>query len=119
MPNNNLRNRAENAERRVPPEPTREEERDRLLERFHNRLTREELAWWREPGEQAQDLVPCPHVESIKCGCRSTARKERGFAANPQLRDEAKRRWLKLAQKGEEILARPAPLLHGRPRQER
>ncbi len=87
----------------IPPEDEREWQ---AVREFVRRLTDEELDWLSEPSEEAQDLVPCPHVESITCDCRGDGREIRGFEASPELRREAERRWQALCERQSEIMAR-------------
>jgi hypothetical protein len=65
---------------------------DREDEEFVSRLTDGELGWLLEPAEEAQRLVPCPHVELVTCGCRGDEREQRGFEAHPELFEEYLRR---------------------------
>lgn len=69
------------------------ERRAQAHREFFRRLTRDELEWLCEPGHRAQDLVPCPHVELVECGCRGADRELRGFEAHPELREEYERRF--------------------------
>jgi hypothetical protein len=70
------------------------------------RRTREELDWLLEPADEAQSRVPCPHVEMLRCGCRSDERRRRGFEAHPELREEYLRRRMSLFGRAEEIMRR-------------
>jgi hypothetical protein len=73
---------------------------------FFRRLTREELDWLLAPDDEAQSRVPCPHVEMLRCGCRSDERQGRGFEAHPGLREEYLRRRELLFGRAEEIMRR-------------
>ena len=83
-----------------------DELRKKALDEFYRHLTYEELDWLSEPGDEAQKLVPCPHVESIRCGCRGSERERRGFEAHPELWEEYLRRRKSLLDQAEEILER-------------
>jgi hypothetical protein len=62
------------------------------LRAFYGSLSLEDLEWLCEPGDEAQSLVPCPHVEMVECDCKSDQRVRRGFEAYPELREESERR---------------------------
>ena len=81
--------------------------RQQAYRAFIERLTGDELSWLADPGEEAQSLVPCPHVEMLECECRSDERAQRGFEAHPELREEYLRRRQSLVERAEEIMARP------------
>ena len=83
-----------------------DEQRRAAYREFIERLTFEELEWLSEPGDEAESLVPCPHVELVKCGCRGPERARRGFEAYPELLAERVRRLRILNKRREEILAR-------------
>ena len=77
------------------------DERTRVFNDFLRDLSDEELCWLLEPGDQAQSLVPCPHVEMLECACSSDGRVQRGFEAHPGLREEyLRRRQTLLREKG-------------------
>ena len=70
-------------------------------------LTTDEFRWLSEPPDEAQCLVPCPHVEELaSCGCRSDRRRERGFEAHPELVDEYVQRRNTLLERTSEIMGR-------------
>lgn len=69
-----------------------------------DRLTEEELDWLEEADDAAQQSVPCPHVESLRCDCRSPERFER---APEHLQKEFDWRVDELMSRSEEILDRP------------
>jgi len=83
----------------TPPE---REAWDELLKR----LTTDELRWLTEPSDEAESMVPCPHVERVSCGCRSDERGRRGFEAYPELADEFVRRRNTLVERADEIVGR-------------
>jgi hypothetical protein len=51
-----------------------------------------QLDWLLEPIDEGQSSVPCPHVESIECGCRSDGRLRRAIEVYPELLAEYLRR---------------------------
>jgi hypothetical protein len=55
-------------------------------------LSDEQLRWLLEPLDEGQGRVPCPHVESLKCECRSDGRRRRAMEAFPELVEEYLRR---------------------------
>jgi hypothetical protein len=55
-------------------------------------LSDEQLRWLLEPLDEGQGRVPCPHVESLKCECRSDGRRRRAMEAFPELIKEYLRR---------------------------
>lgn len=83
----------------APPE---REAWDELIKR----MTTDELRWLVEPSDEAQSLVPCPHVEMVACGCRGEERRRRGFEAHPELVDEYVRRRNNLLKRTSEIMGR-------------
>ena len=71
-------------------------------------LTTDELTWLTEPSDEAQSLVPCPHVELVACGCRGEERRRRGFEAHPELLEEYVQRRNTLLERAGEIMGREA-----------
>ena len=70
------------------------------------RLTTDELRWLAEPSDEAESLVPCPHVEMVSCRCSSDERTRRGFEAHPDLAEEFIRRANTLLERTSEIMGR-------------
>lgn len=99
-----IKRRLEHLESRL--EAPADERRRATYRELLRRLTPDELDWLCEPGERAQELVPCSHVGLVQCGCHSAERKIRGFEANPHLREEYERRYKDLLARGEEIMRR-------------
>lgn len=73
---------------------------------FIKRLTTDELTWLTEPSDEAQRLVPCPHVEMVSCGCRGDGRRRRDFEAHPELLEEYVQRRNALLERTHEIMER-------------
>jgi hypothetical protein len=63
---------------------------------FLKRLSVEQLRWLLEPSHEGQSRVPCPHMESLECVCRSDERRQRAMKAFPELLEESGRRIQKL-----------------------
>ncbi len=82
--------------------PSRWEAWDELIKL----LTTDELKWLTEPSDEAESLVPCPHVEMVSCGCKSDGRGRRGFEAHPELEEEFVRRCNTLLGRAGEIMGR-------------
>ena len=85
-----LKRRLESLEERHRVEVASSEQE--VCDEFVKRLTTEELKWLCEPSDEAQSLVPCPHIEMVSCGCKSDERGRRGFEAHPELAEEFNRR---------------------------
>lgn len=100
-----LKRRLESLEERHRAEVVPSEQEvvwDELLKR----LTNDELRWLSEPSDEAESLVPCPHVEMVSCGCKSDERGRRGFEAHPELEERFVRRWNTLLERAGEIMGR-------------
>ena len=100
----NLKQRIEGLEERHRAE-TAPPERE-AWDHFLKRLTTDELTWLTEPSDEAQSLVPCPHVEMLSCGCKGEERRRRGFEAHPELFDEYVQRRNTLLERTSEIMGR-------------
>jgi hypothetical protein len=70
------------------------------------RLTTDELRWLAEPSDEAESLVPCPHVEMVSCRCSSDERERRAFEAHPELAERFVRRCNTLLERTGEIMER-------------
>ena len=100
----NLKRRLEDLEvrHRAQTPPSEREAWGELLKR----LTTDELRWLAEPSDEAESLVPCPHVEMVSCRCRSDERGRRGFEAHPELEERFVGRCNTLLERAGEIMGR-------------
>ena len=51
-------------------------------------LSTDELRWLLDPLHAKERLVPCPHAETVECGCRSDERARRALEAFPEIEEE-------------------------------